>query len=324
MLSCIAAQSERLRVVSSDLEAGPALVKRNQQLPQDFAGCGRGNAGGVQRGGQLVEVGTDDVRAGHGADGVQQLQKAYAARFGGAGAGEAGGVQTVEVDGQVDRGLAGTELLGQFGKAGEVELVHLGVLGCKLELGAVAAADAELVDVPVADQLMAAAEDTGMAEPGTEVVVPQVGVCVEVDDVQVRVLLHGGPHGPQRDKMFAAQQERELAVLQDLFGAGFDVGQRRFAGAEAKLQVAAVENVEVGQVGVLIGAVSLQTIALVPDGGRAEPGTGAVAGGGIIRRTVQHDAGGAVAAVAADKGLNVGLHQCSSTSRSISSRKAGR
>ena len=30
------------------------------------------------------------------------------------------------------------------------------------------------------------------------------------------------------------------------------------------------------------------------------------------------------AAVAADKGLNVGLHQCSSTSRSISSRKAGR
>ena len=324
MLSYIAAQSERLRVVSSDLEAGPALVKRDQQLPQDFAGCGRGNAGGVQRGGQLVEVGTDDVRPGHSADGIQQLQKAYAARFGGAGAGEAGGVQTVEVDGQVDRGLAGTELLGQFGKAGEVELVHLGVLGCKLELGAVAAADAELVDVPVADQLMAAAEDTGMAEPGTEVVVPQVGVCVEVDDVQVRVLLHCGPHGPQRDKMFAAQQERELAVLQDLFGAGFDVGQRRFAGAEAKLQIAAVENVEVGQVGVLIGAVSLQTIALVPDGSRAEPGTGAVAGGGIIRRTVQHDAGGAVAAVAADKGLNVGLHQCSSTSRSISSRKAGR
>ena len=51
------------------------------------------------------------------------------------------------------------------------------------------------MDVPVADQLVAAAEDTGMAEPGTEVVVPQVGVCVEVDDVQVRVLLHGGPHG---------------------------------------------------------------------------------------------------------------------------------
>ena len=55
MLSCIAAQSERLRVVSSDLEAGPALVERDQQLPQDFAGRGRGNAGGVQRGGQLVE-----------------------------------------------------------------------------------------------------------------------------------------------------------------------------------------------------------------------------------------------------------------------------
>ena len=307
------------------LKAGPALVQGNEGLPEHLAGRGGRHPGGVQRGGQLVEVGRDDIGLGHGADGVQQLQKVDAAGLRGAGAGEAGGVQTVEVDGQVDRGLAGTELLGQFGKAGEVELVHLGVLGCKLELGAVTAADAELMDVPVADQLVAAAEDTGMAEPGTEVVVPQVGVCVEVDDVQVRVLLHGGPHGPQRDQMFAAQQERELAVLQDLFGAGFDVGQRRFAGAKAKLQVAAVENVEVGQVGVLIGAVSLQTIALVPDGGRAEPGTGAVAGGGIIRRTVQHDAGGAVAAVAADKGFNVGVkHQCSSTSRSISSRKAGR
>ena len=102
---------------------------------------------------------------GHGADGVQQLQKAHAARFGGAGAGEAGGVQTVEVDGQVDRApCSRTELLGQFGKAGKVELVHLGVLGCKLELGAVTAADAELVDVPVADQLVAAAEDTGVAQ----------------------------------------------------------------------------------------------------------------------------------------------------------------
>ena len=40
----------------------------------------------------------------------------------------------------------------------------------------------------------------------------------------------------------------------------------------------------------------------------------AVAGGGIVGRTVQHDAGGAVAAVTADEVFNVGLHQCSSTS----------
>ena len=147
---------------------------------------------------------------------------------------------------------------------------------------------------------------------------------VKVDDVQVGVFLHCSPHRAQRDQMLAAQQQRELAVAQDLGGAGLDVGQSALAGAEAQFQVAAVKHVKVRQVGVLVGAVGLQTVALVADGGRAEPGTGAVAGGGIVGGTVQHDAGGAVAAVAADKVFNVGSHQCSSTSRSISSRKAGR
>ena len=119
-----------------------------------------------------------------------------------------------------------------------------------------------------------------------------------------------------------AQLRAQIVVPQ--VGPGLDIGQRQLAGAEAQLQITAVEHVKIGQVGVLVGAVSLQTIALVPDSRRAEPGAGAVAGGGIVRCTVQHDAGGAVAAVAADKVLNVGVHQCSSTSRSISSRKAGR
>ena len=207
------------------LKARPALVQRNQQLPQDLAGCGRGNAGGVQRGGQFVEVRTHDVGLGHGANGFQQLQKAHAAGLRGAGAGEAGGVQAVEVDGQVNGHLAGTELLSELGKAREIELVHLGVGSCELEFGAVTAADAELVDAPVADEVMAAAQDTGVAELCAQIVVPQVGVGIKVDDVEVGVFFHHGPHGTQRDQMLAAQQERELAVVQDLCRAALDVGQ---------------------------------------------------------------------------------------------------
>ena len=153
---------------------------------------------------------------------------------------------------------------------------------------------------------MAAAEDTGVAELGTQVVVPKIGVGVKVDDVQVRVFFHGSPHGPQGDKVFAAQQQRQFAVLQDLGGPGLDVAQGQLAGAEAELQIAAVKDVKIGQVGVLVGAVSFQTVALVPDGTGAESGTGAVAGGGIVGGTVEHDVGGAVAAVAAQNGFNVG------------------
>ena len=147
---------------------------------------------------------------------------------------------------------------------------------------------------------------------------------VKVDDVQVRVLFHRRLHRTQGHQVLAPQQQGELAVLQNFLCAGPDVCQRQLAGAEAQFQVAAVKHVKVRQVGVLVGAVGLQAVALVADGGRAEPGPGAVAGGGIVGGTVQHDAGGAVAAVAADEVFNVGSHQCSSTSRSISSRKAGR
>lgn len=200
--------------------------------------------------------------------------KSHAAGLRGAGAGEAGGVQAVKIDGQVNGHLAGTELLSELGKAREIELVHLGVGSRELELGAVAAADAELVDASVADEVMAAAQDTGVAELCAQIVVPQVGVGIKVDDVEVGVLFHHGPHGTQRDQMLAAQQERELAVVQDLCRAALDVGQCALAGAEAELQIAAVEDVKIGQVGVLVGAVSLQTVAFVPDGSRAEPGPG--------------------------------------------------
>ena len=111
--------------------------------------------------------------------------KAHAAGLRGAGAGEAGGVQAVEVDGQVNGHLAGTELLSELGKAREIELVHLSVGSRKLKLAAVTAADAELVDAPVTDEVMATAQDTGVAELCAQIVVPQVGMGIKVDDVEV-------------------------------------------------------------------------------------------------------------------------------------------
>ena len=75
-------------------------------------------------------------------------------------------------DGQVNGHLAGTELLSELGKAREIELVHLGVGSRELELAAVTAADAELVDAPVADEVMAAAQHTGVAELRAQIVVP--------------------------------------------------------------------------------------------------------------------------------------------------------
>ena len=197
--------------------------------------------------------------------------------------------------------------------------------GGKLELLPVAAADAELVDAAIAQQVVAAAQHAGVAELGPEIILPQIGVGVKVDDVQLGIPRRHRPHRPQRDQVLAAQQQRQLAVPQDLRRPGFNVDEGALAAAEAEFQVAAVKDLAVGQVGVLVGAVGLDAVALMPDGRRAEPGPRPVAGGGIVGGAVQHDLGAAVGAVAPDKGFNIAWqHQRSSTSSSISSRNAGR
>ena len=133
---------------------------------------------------------------------------------------------------------------------------------------------------------MAAAQHTGVAQLRAEVIIPQVCVGVKMDDVQVGIFAHGCAHGTQSNKMLAAEQQRQLAVPQDLGRAGFNVHKGTFRRAEAELQIAAVKHIPIGQVLVLIGAVGLQTVAFVPHGSGAEPRAGTVTGGGIKRSAV--------------------------------------
>ena len=203
--------------------------------------------------------------------------------------------------------------------------MHIGVPRGELKFLPVTAADTELVDASVADQIMAAAQHAGVAQLRAEVIVPQIGVGVKMYDMQIGIFAHRRAHRAQRDKVLAAQQKRQLSVAQNFRRAGLNVYKGTLAGTKAQLQVAAVKHIPIGQVLVLIGTVSFQTVAFVAHGRGAKARTGAVACGGIKRRTVQNDTGRAVAAVAADEILYIAVqHQCSSTSRSISSRKAGR
>ena len=107
--------------------------------------------------------------------------------------------------------------------------MQIGVARGKRELLPVSAADAELVNPPVPQQVVAAPHDAGVAELGAQVVVPQVGVGVKVDDVQFGVAGGHGPHGAQGDQVLPAQQQRELPVPQNLRRPGFNVQQGRSA-----------------------------------------------------------------------------------------------
>ena len=76
---------------------------------------------------------------------------------------------------------------------------------------------------------MTAAQHAGVAQLCAEVIVPQIGVGVKMDDVQIGIFAHGCAHGTQGHEMLAAEQKRQLAVPQDLRRAGFDVHQGALA-----------------------------------------------------------------------------------------------
>ena len=167
-----------------------------QQFPQDLAGRGGGNAALIQHRGQLVNVRTDDVCLGHGTDSLQKLQKADTACLGRACAREDRRVKTVQVDGQITRHIGLAQPIGQLGQPGKVKLMHIGMPRGELKFFPIAAADTELVDAPVTDQIVAAAQHAGMAELCAKIIVPQVGVGIKMYDVQIRILAHGRANRP--------------------------------------------------------------------------------------------------------------------------------
>ena len=82
--------------------------------------------------------------------------------------------------------------------------MHVRVLRCKTEFCAFAAANAKLMNASIANQIMTAAQDTGMAELCAEIVITQVCMSIEMYDVKLRIFLQNSTDSAQCDQMFAA------------------------------------------------------------------------------------------------------------------------
>ena len=104
------------------------------------------------------------------------------------------------------------------------------------------AADTELVDASVSQQVVAAADDAGMAEFRAQVVVPQVGMGVKVDDMYVGPAPLDGPAAAQGHQMLASKQHRQLACGQNLLRPALNGQQRQLRAAKAQRQVSDMTN----------------------------------------------------------------------------------
>ena len=143
--------------------------------------------------------------------------------------------------------------------------------------------------------------------------------------MQVGIALCHSAHGAERQKVLAAQKQRQLACVQDLLCPAPDIRQGGLGRAEAKLQIAAVKDGVIQQIPVLIGAVGFDAEALVPHGGRAEAGARPEGRGGVKGRAEEDDLRLVKGGVAADEGLDVLSHfstSCSSRSKNAGRQKA--
>ena len=96
-----------------------------------------------------------------------------------------------------------------------------------------------------------------MRELFAEIVLAQVCVRVEVDYVQLWIFFRSGADGPERDEVFAAEQDGDFPSVQYLVRCLFYRAERRRRVAEGQLNVASVEDFQIFEVFVLIGAVRL-------------------------------------------------------------------
>lgn len=252
------------------------LFEAEEHFAQEFEGGGGGGAAWVEGWRELDEVAADDVAAADDLESsAQEFLEGDAAGFGGAGAGEARGIEDVEVDGEVDG--ASAECGDGFFKAREVEFLDVGVaFPAPVPFGAFAAPYTELVDASVAEEVPDAADDGGVREGIAEVFVAQIGVGVKVDDAKVVIGGVDSFDGRQGHEVFAAQEERQFVILHYPPGKFLDAveGARRVA--EAEFKVAAVEDFGVFKVHVLIGAVGFEAVGFGAHRAAREARAGAV------------------------------------------------
>ena len=150
----------------------------------------------------------------------------------------------------------------------------------------VSGADAELIYAAVAQKLMAPSDHAGMGQLRTQVIIPQIGVGIEMYDMEIRIFLPHGPDGRQSYQMFPANHKRHFSIFYYLSRPHFQVGQGCLRTAEAQLQISAVKYGAVKQVFILVWGIALQTVRLRAHRPGTEPGSGPVGGGGIKRCAV--------------------------------------
>ena len=167
--------------------------------------------------------------------------------------------------------------------------MHIRMLICETELFTFTAANAEMMDASVTEQIVAAAQNTGVAQFRSEIIGTQVCVSVKMNDMQIRITNGRSSHRAERYQMFSSYQQLHFPVIEYYFRTRLNIRQRAVRISEAEFNIAAVKESVIGQILVLIGTVSLKAETLFSYRRRAESCARTERRCLVERRAVQND-----------------------------------
>ena len=178
----------------------------------DYLACHRrGNTARVQRRRQFIHITRyHPALPGNFVHGGKQFQKLTPPASGVPVPGEHRRIKHVQIQRKIDGNPSSAASVSE---RPERKTLHPGAarLGPP-EFLLVAGTNPKLKDSPVSQKFPTAPNHAGMREPNAEIIVPQVGVCVQVDNPQRRKTPDSCAHCAERDQVLPAQQERQLPV----------------------------------------------------------------------------------------------------------------
>ena len=147
---------------------------------------------------------------------------------------------------------------------------------CPFPLSTLAAANAELMDAPIAQNVPSTSNHRRVRQVIAEILISEIGMCVEVDHRKLRMFLCCCLDRGQAHKMFAANQEGQTPALQNVFRIRMNHIKSTFRISERKLQITTVKGACVLEIEILIRTVRFQSVGLRAHGTGGEPRSWAI------------------------------------------------
>ena len=207
--------------------------------------------------------------------------------LGGAGSRQNGWIKPVQIHGEINR-AAGP---GGHGIPQGLDVIHASTTAVQfMEFVAGAAANRQLQQVATGQHLQAAPHGAGVAVAGTEPLLSEIGMGIQLHQHQIGMLVGNGGHGAGADRMLTAQHQGVQTQIEHRRCGLLHGVHDRFGCTEGDVHSTEIGIGQILQIQIQLRAIGFQALADLTDRCRSETGAWPEGGGAVVGNAEQADA----------------------------------